>query len=62
MVRVFLDGRPVLFGEQGKDVRNGEVEVVDDRLYHLLSLKTAGDHTLTLEFQGSPELFAFTFG
>ena len=62
-VDVLLDGIPVGSAEQGKDVLDGQALVKDDRLYHLLSLKTAGEHVLILKFKnGNVALFAFTFG
>ncbi|NTV30079.1 MAG: cytochrome c biogenesis protein DipZ [Candidatus Omnitrophica bacterium] len=62
-VEVLLDGKPVGTTEHGQDVNEGAVIVRDDRLYHLLSIRTAGEHTLTLKFLDShAELFAFTFG
>ncbi len=62
-VEVFIDGKPAGSTQQGRDVREGYVLVQDDRLYHLLSLKIAGEHTLTLKFPtGNVDLFAFTFG
>ncbi|MBF0594017.1 MAG: cytochrome c biogenesis protein DipZ [Candidatus Omnitrophica bacterium] len=62
-VEVFIDGRLAGAAEQGADVKDGYVAVKDDRLYHLLSLKESGEHTLSLKFvDGSIDVFAFTFG
>ncbi|MFH0753190.1 MAG: cytochrome c biogenesis protein DipZ [Candidatus Omnitrophota bacterium] len=62
-VAVFIDGKLVGMTQQGRDVLDGFVLVQDDRLYHLLSLKNAGEHTLMLRFlTNDVALFAFTFG
>ena len=63
LVQVFMDGMPVGAAEAGRDVHDGYVQVQDDRLYHVLSLQRAAEHTLTLKFlRGTMALFAFTFG
>ncbi|MBI5613384.1 cytochrome c biogenesis protein DipZ [Candidatus Gottesmanbacteria bacterium] len=59
-IKVSVDGVSQYFGE---DAIGGIVTVDSDRLYKLISLPTAGQHTMTLEFlDGNAELFAFTFG
>lgn len=61
-IKVYLDGKLVTIGS-GRDVINGIVTVDSDRLYDLIDLKSAGNHTLRLEFEdGGIEVFAFTFG
>ncbi len=62
-VRVLLDGKAA-GASGGADVKNGNFQISEDRLYHLIHLKTAGDwHVLTLIFESpSIEAFAFTFG
>jgi len=35
---------------------------VESRLYHLVGLESAGEHTLELDVDGNVRLFAFTFG
>jgi len=63
MVRVFLDGSLVNGESAGEDVANGVVHVTSDRLYKLIKLEKAGEHTLKLQFMDSNiEAFAFTFG
>jgi cytochrome c biogenesis protein CcdA/thiol-disulfide isomerase/thioredoxin len=62
-IEVSLDGKPLGDQENGRDVQGGSVQVKDDRLYHLISLGSAGDHTVTLKFiSGEVALYAFTFG
>lgn len=62
-VQVWLDGLPITVADAGKDVKSGIVEVSADRLYHLVRLNKAGEHTLLLKFpQDGVALFAFTFG
>ncbi len=59
-VRVFVDGIAQSFGEDNID---GVVTVDADQLYRLVTLPTAGRHTLKLEFvNDNVELYAFTFG
>jgi cytochrome c biogenesis protein CcdA/thiol-disulfide isomerase/thioredoxin len=62
-VEIFIDGKPAAPDERGGDAPEGYVLVTEDRLYHLLSLKAAGEHTLTLKFMnGNVGVYAFTFG
>ena len=61
--RVILDGKPLSVDNAGEDVKNGVVKVDVDRLYKLIKLTAAGEHTLELEFlDGTIEVYAFTFG
>lgn len=58
-MKVYLDGSPIT----GADVVDGEVIVDSDSLYHLLTLPSAGEHELTIEFPDERlEVYAFTFG
>ncbi|MBI3576927.1 cytochrome c biogenesis protein DipZ [Candidatus Gottesmanbacteria bacterium] len=64
---VFLVMRPKLDKGKVKVTLDGklvsEITVDTDRLYELVKLEVAGDHTLTLEFlDDNLELYAFTFG
>jgi len=60
---VILDGKPLSVDNAGEDVKNGVVKVDVDRLYKLIKLTAAGEHTLELEFlDGTIEVYAFTFG
>jgi hypothetical protein len=43
-------------------VHGGKATISDQRLYRLVELPEAGDHTLTLRFDLGIEAFAFTFG
>lgn len=62
-VKVFLDGKLVKSQSSGEDVVNGVVHVTSDRLYKLINLEKAGEHTIKLQFlDGNIEAFAFTFG
>src|SRR3989344_5527776 len=61
--RVILDGKPLSVDNAGEDVKNGVVKADVDRLYKLIKLTAAGEHTLELEFlDGTIEVYAFTFG
>jgi len=61
-VRVMLDGKAIAPGSAGKDVVDGRVTVSGQRLYDLVDLPAAGNHTLTLDAQKGVEGYAFTFG
>lgn len=60
---VFLDGEKIGSEDAGNDVTEGSVNVTENRLYHLVHLKKAEDHTLRLKFlDNNASVFAFTFG
>ena len=61
-VEVLLDGRPVVDGEAGEDVRVGRVTVREERLYRLVSLARVEDRRLTLRVPAGVTGYAFTFG
>jgi cytochrome c biogenesis protein CcdA/thiol-disulfide isomerase/thioredoxin len=61
-LRVLLDGRPVKAADAGADVRGGVAKVGRQRLYTLVSLARAGDHTLELRPEAGTRGYAFTFG
>ena len=61
-VKVLLDGKPVSADDAGADVRNGVAEISNERLYRLVELPKAGQHTLTLRFERGISGYAFTFG
>jgi Thioredoxin like C-terminal domain len=61
-VQVSLDGKPIADSIAGDDVSGGEVEITRQRLYRLVELPKAEDHTLTLGFEDGVEAYAFTFG
>ena len=62
-VKVYLDNVLVPANSSGEDVKNGIVNIKEDRLYKLIKLPTPGRHRLKLEFpEGNVEVFAFTFG
>ncbi len=61
-VEVLLDGKPISRVDAGDDVRDGSVKVTDQRLYRLVELDEAGDHTLELRLDPGVSAYAFTFG
>jgi cytochrome c biogenesis protein CcdA/thiol-disulfide isomerase/thioredoxin len=61
-VRLLLDGRPLVDSEAGEDVSGGVAKIGGQRLYRLVDLPRAGDHTLTVEFDPGVSGYAFTFG
>ena len=61
-VAIGLDGEPIEPSEAGADVENGAVAVDEQRLYRLVDLEAAGEHTLTLRFDPGVSGYAFTFG
>lgn len=61
-VIVRLDGE-IVDEFAGEDVVDGEVAVMQDRLYKLIKFSEFGEGNLELEFpEGGVEVFAFTFG
>jgi len=63
-VKVYIDGKLVDSKDAGADVKNGEVTVDTDRLYHVLKVSGGvSNHLLKLEFlTPGTECYAFTFG
>ncbi len=61
-VDVLLDGEPISKPDAGEDVRGGAATVTNQRLYRLVDLDRAGDHTLELRFEPGVSGYAFTFG
>ncbi len=61
-IDVLLDGKPISDADAGDDVKNGRAEISRQRLYRLVELPEAGDHTLTLRFAPGISGYAFTFG
>ena len=61
-VRVLLDGQPISAARAGKDVHNGVVTVVGQRLYSLVSLGQDEQHALTVEVPPGVSAYDFTFG
>lgn len=63
-IKVFLDDKPVDGLSSGQDVKEGQMKLDSERLYHLIDLKgKPGSHILRLEFLSeNTEVYAFTFG
>ena len=61
-VEVLLDGKPIPNALAGEDVEDGKATVTDQRLYRLVDLDEAGEHTLELRFDPGVAGYAFTFG
>ena len=61
-LEVLLDGKPIAAADAGEDVRGGAATISAQRLYRLVDLPRAGDHTLELHFDPGIEGYAFTFG
>ena len=61
-LEVLLDGRPIPDALAGEDVQGGAARVSRQRLYRLVQLPRAGDHTMTLRFERGISGYAFTFG
>ena len=57
-----LDGEPIAAGDAGEDVAAGVATIDEQRLYRLVDLPEAGEHTLTLRFEPGIAGYAFTFG
>jgi cytochrome c biogenesis protein CcdA/thiol-disulfide isomerase/thioredoxin len=60
--RILLDGRPIPAADAGADVHGGQVAVRGQRLYSLVSLPSAQQHTLTVELPTGVSAYDFTFG
>jgi thiol-disulfide isomerase/thioredoxin len=61
-VKVELDGKPIPVRLAGTDVKDGSVEVTNQRLYSLAALPSVGRHVMKLDFDEGVEGYAFTFG
>ena len=61
-VEVLLDGELVSDEDAGADVKDGVAQIFAERLYRLVELDEAGEHTLTLRFAPGISGYAFTFG
>ncbi len=61
-VRVLLDGRPIPAASAGSDVHEGFINAGFDRLYKVVELPSAQEHTLTLQVSPGVSVYDFTFG
>ncbi len=61
-LQVLLDGHPISAADSGADVHNGMVTVQGQRLYGLISLPSAQQHTFTLKIPPGISAYDFTFG
>jgi cytochrome c biogenesis protein CcdA/thiol-disulfide isomerase/thioredoxin len=61
-LRVELDGKPISDTDAGDDVSAATAPISKQRLYRLVDLPQAGQHTLTLHFDPGISGYAFTFG
>jgi thiol-disulfide isomerase/thioredoxin len=61
-VRVLLDGRPIAAASAGRDVHGGLVTVQGQRLYSLVSLPGAQEHSLEVDVPPGVSAYDFTFG
>ena len=61
-VKVDLDGKSIPAKLAGSDVKDGSVEVTNQRLYSLATLPSVGRHVMKLDFDPGVEGYAFTFG
>ena len=57
-----MDGHPFPVGDAGGDVHNGLVTVVRQRLYGLIALPSAGQHTFEVDVPPGVTAYDFTFG
>jgi cytochrome c biogenesis protein CcdA/thiol-disulfide isomerase/thioredoxin len=60
--RILLDGKPIPARDAGADVHGGEVTVQGQRLYALVSLPRAAQHTVTIDLPPGVSAYDFTFG
>ncbi len=61
-VRVLLDGRPIAPAHAGADVHGATVTVTQQRLYALIALPAAGQHSFEVEVPPGVTAYDFTFG
>jgi cytochrome c biogenesis protein CcdA/thiol-disulfide isomerase/thioredoxin len=61
-VEVLLDGERIPADFAGEDVRGGSATVTGQRLYRLVDLPDAGEHSLELRLEPGVSGYAFTFG
>jgi cytochrome c biogenesis protein CcdA/thiol-disulfide isomerase/thioredoxin len=61
-IHVLLDGRPIRSSVAGADVHGGVVTVTGQRLYSLVSLPAAEQHSLTIQVPPGVSAYDFTFG
>lgn len=62
-IEVYLDGSMVTDALSGEDVKMGVAKLKESRLYHLISLPIAGEHTLEIIFKNpNTRIYTFTFG
>jgi cytochrome c biogenesis protein CcdA/thiol-disulfide isomerase/thioredoxin len=61
-VRVLLDGHPIGASSAGRDVHAGLVTVRGQRLYSLVSLPSAQQHSLEVDVPPGVSAYDFTFG
>ncbi|CAN5407114.1 cytochrome c biogenesis protein DipZ [soil metagenome] len=62
LLQVELDGKPIPANLAGEDVKNSTAKISAQRLYRLVELPEAGEHTLSLKFAPGISGYAFTFG
>jgi len=58
-IRIKVDGS---ISNDTSDVKKGLLNINNSRLYELVNLNEAGEHTLNIQVNGKVRLFAFTFG
>jgi cytochrome c biogenesis protein CcdA/thiol-disulfide isomerase/thioredoxin len=61
-LRVLLDGHPISAADSGADVHGSYVTVRGERLYGLISLPQAQQHTFTIQIPPGISAYDFTFG
>ena len=59
---VMINGRPISASESGTDVHDGQVTVIGQRLYSLVSLPTDQQQTVTIDIPPGVSAYDLTFG
>ena len=62
IVQILLDNKTVTNDDSGQDLKNGTVNVVEHRLYNIISSKHQGSHTITIIGHPGFQIYTFTFG
>lgn len=62
-IEIYLDGSMINEAVSGDDVQQGKSVIQESRLYHLISLPVAGEHTIRIIFKNpNTRIYTFTFG
>lgn len=61
-IQILLDNKVVSNDDMGQDVKNGTANILDHRLYNIISSKQQSSHTITIISHPGFQIYTFTFG